>query len=971
MDQNSKLIEDDHAVFLAETDEQLQLLEEGLVELERKSYSLELLQTVFRSAHILEGYAGVLGHKRMVDLTHELDSVLDDLRKEKIGLSTELIDICMDAVIALRMIRYEIAGEAGVIDITSLVQRFKKLNQTSPSSKVAATGTVRKTTTQTAAKTKTQRPPSRPPPGKPVPANKVAITIRADIAKDSVASAARAFQIVMVLQEMGEILNMQPSRQQIESAAPIQQFEAQFFTNRPVEDVQKALAAISEIENLVVGKTKVTGATSAVTKGAPSPISQQVSTYDIPAGTELSLEVSDDELPIFVAEAAEQLQVLDEGLVLLERETNDPELLQALFRAAHTLKGAAGMVNHTRMVEVTHSLETALDGLRKNQLEVTPVLIDLCLEAVDVIRTLSGEITRRKASDVKIGPYLARFEALQASMPGVSVVKGKPGEVYPPAAYPRQLKAKQFLIQAAISPRSISSAARALQIVLALRELGEIIQMEPTQEHINRAVPVPFLKAQVSTTQTDDDIRRALSLIDEIDQFMVQEEVPVEATPKVSSVKGTPAEAPRTLQTEPVPNSRTAELSKMAPGPRFSEKTAKQTVRTSVERLDKLMNLVGELITDRNRVFLLRNEFENEFRGDERVEQLSETVTHIGRITDQLQAEVMRIRMQPISSVFNRFPRLARDLARKADKQINLEIRGEDTELDRTVIEKINDPLIHLLRNSVDHGIEPPDQRLANGKPAEGTIMMTARHEEEHIVLTVEDDGAGINEERIKAKAVERGLLTAAEADILSHHDAIELIFTSGLTTATKITEISGRGVGMDIVRNNIEQLNGSILVDTWPGRGTKFQIILPLTLASVPTLLVQVGNINFAVPLASITQTLRIPKDQIRSVNQKPVITWRGDVLPLARLSEIFDFPSSAVDQENEHMVVVRWGKSVLGIIVDKLIGQQELAGKSLSSLLGETPGVSSAAILGDGQVSLIVDVKGLFTLTGVRVRH
>ena len=977
MDQNSELMKDEHAVFLAETEEQLQLLEDGLMELERKSYSPELLQTLFRAAHILKGSAGVLGHKRMVDLTDELESALDDLRNEKIGVSTELIDTCMDTVIALRMVRYEITGEEGVVDITLLVQRFKKLNQTQPSSKTAATGAAPEAKAQvTTTQATTRESTNNAPPGKPAPANKAAITVRADITKDCVASSARALQMMMVLQEMGEILTMQPSRQQIESAAPVQQFEAQFIPSRPVEEVQKALAAISEIENLVVGNLKAAEAGPAVTKSASPPVSKQVSTYDIPAGTELNFEISEDELPIFVAETAEQLQVLDEGLVLLERETSDPELLQALFRAAHTLKGSSGMLNHTRMVEITHNLETALDGLRKDQLDVTPVLIDLCLEAVDVIRTLSGEITRRKASDVKIGPYLARFEALQAGMPvGVPpqapVFQGKPGEAAPSFAEPGQVGAKQFLIQASISPRSIASAARALQIVLALQELGEIIQMEPTQEHIDQAAPVPFFKAQVSTNQTVDDIRRALSLIDEIDQFMVQEEVPVEVTLRVSPVEEAPAEAPRTLQAEPAPISRATEPSKMASGTQVSEKITEQTVRTSVERLDNLMNLVGELITDRNRVFQLRNEFENEFRGDERVEQLSTTVTHIGRITDQLQTEVMRIRMQPISTVFNKFPRLVRDLARKANKQINLVTSGEDTELDRTVIEKISDPLLHLLRNSVDHGVELPDQRLANSKPAEGTIMMTAHHEEGHIVLIIEDDGAGIDVERIKAKAVERGLLTASKAAVLPHDDAIELIFASGLSTAAKVTDISGRGVGMDIVRKNIEQLNGSILVDTALGRGTKFQIILPLTLAIVPTLLVKVGSQKFAVPLASVTQTLRVPKSEIKTVNQKPVIVLRGNVLSLTRLTEVFDFPSATEDQETACVVVVRWGKSMLGLIVDDLFGQQELVVKSLSSLLGKTPGVSSAAILGDGEVSLIVDVKGLFTLTGVSHKH
>jgi len=959
MADNIELSKDELAIFLAETDEQLQLLDEGLVDLEKQSNSPEVVQTLFRAAHTLKGSSGMIGHKRLVDLTHELESVLDNLRKEKINVSAELIDICLETVDSLRIIRSEIAGEdADVIDIARLIRRYKDLGKIQPSEpKLTKPADCNKISGNEMS-------------AKPVPNSKEPVFIRADIAPDSIASAARAMQIMMVLQEMGNIINMQPSLEQIESAMPVSRFEAQFIAQQPLEYVQKALAEISEIENLVVGDGDARPAPAQGGSHVSAKNLVQTSSFDIPEGTELNLEISEDELPIFVAEATEQLQILDEGLVLLERDTSTPELIQTLFRAAHTLKGAAGMINHRRMVEMTHNLETALDGLRKNQLPITPQLMDLCLEAVDVIRTLSGEIPRRKASKVTIGPYLARFEALQgvvtkkpaASTPEIEIIK---------TIQPGQTGVNLFFIQAAISPRSIASAARALQIVLALRELGEIILMEPGQGHIDRAEPVPVFKAQLDSFQTEEDIRRALSLIDELDQLVVQE-ISLSPAPSPGGVQeGVFSEEPTNVQAEQPQSLQTADLIKQIAASHGNEKTAEQTVRTSVERLDNLMNLVGELITDRNRVFQLRTDFEAEFRGDERVEQLSSTVTHIGRITDQLQAEVMRIRMQPISSVFNKFPRLVRDLGRKAEKQINLVLSGEDTELDRTVIEKISDPLIHLVRNSVDHGVEIAEKRLSAGKSAESTIKMTARHEEGHIVLTIEDDGAGINEQKVKTKAVERGLITAAEAAVMSHDDAIELIFVSGLSTAAKVTDISGRGVGMDIVRNNIEQLNGSILVDTWPGKGTRFQIILPLTLAIVPTLLVQVGNVNFAIPLTAITQILHIPKSQVSSVNQKPVITLRGNVLPLARLSEVFNFSSVTEDENYEYVVVVRWGKSQLGAIVDHLVGQQELVVKSLSTLVGETPGVSSAAILGDGQVSLIVDVKGLFSLAGVSHRH
>jgi two-component system chemotaxis sensor kinase CheA len=389
-----------------------------------------------------------------------------------------------------------------------------------------------------------------------------------------------------------------------------------------------------------------------------------------------------------------------------------------------------------------------------------------------------------------------------------------------------------------------------------------------------------------------------------------------------------------------------------------------KTVRTSVERLDSLMNLVGELITDRNRLYQFRGEFESRFRGDAQVDTLADIATHIGHITDQLQEEVVRIRMLPLATVFNKFPRLVRDLAHQSAKQAELVIQGEGTELDRAVIEEINDPLLHLLRHAIDHGLETPEQRRAAGKPERGTVMLTARHDGNRIMITVEDDGHGIDAGEVRASAVRKGLLSEAEAAALTDDESIQLIFRSGLSSVNETGDISGGGEGLDVVRASVERLNGTIRVETQPGRGTQFRMAFPLTLAIVPALLVDVGSNTFAIPLASVVEAHRIPVSAIHTLNGRLVIQLRGQVLPLVRLSQALGAELTADQPPNarEYMVAVRWGKTEMGLIVEKLVGKQELVIKSLGALGGEILGVSGAAILGDGRVALIVDVPGLF---------
>lgn len=739
-------------------------------------------------------------------------------------------------------------------------------------------------------------------------------------------------------------------------------------------------------------------------------------------------DITEEELPIFRAEAEDQLQILEEGLVQLERKVHDPELVQALFRAAHTLKGSAGMIGHKRMVDLTHALETVLDGMRKQTLDPSSELIDVMLESLDSLHQLLEEVGSDEIRQVSVNSIVAQLQRLGGVQSGSAVSSPTVAQ----ASAEQSAKSlssseahrpeRPLTLRVKISQDSIASAARALQVVLALQESGEILELNPPLSVIETAAPVSNLTVQIQPLKPLHEIRKSLSMIAELEEVTIEGE-PIEAQTLIPQPAQRDSSGEKRgkyslgellvqnrlitkeqLQTalriqqesegpskplgqilvgmglisQEILDEMIAEQSAQEKAPALTPgevdtadkgraKVVDKTVRTSVERLDNLMNLIGELITDRNRMYQLRRELEALYRGSAQVEALSDTIIHVGRITDLLQSEVMSIRMLPISNVFNKFPRLVRDLARKANKHIDLVVRGEDTELDRSVIEVISDPLIHLIRNAVDHGIESPEERRAVGKPERGVILLTARHEQGRIYITVEDDGRGIDVNRVKAKAVEKGQLTQAEADSMSDDEAIELIFISGLSTARAISDVSGRGVGMDIVRANIEQLNGNIQVETWPGKGTQFTIILPLTLAIVPTLLVKVCGATYAIPLVTVNETLRLKTQEIQTVNGRPVISLREHVLPVCNLGEVFalqNHKNGKAKEDYEYVVIVRSGKTQLGLIVDELIGEEEVVVKSLSSVIGEVIGISNAAILGDGQVALIIDAQGLIKL-------
>lgn len=735
---------------------------------------------------------------------------------------------------------------------------------------------------------------------------------------------------------------------------------------------------------------------------------------------EIIFDISEEELPVFLAEVDEHLQVLDDILIRLEREEPDSELIQTVFRSAHTIKGMSGMIGHKRMTNLTHTLENILDGVRKNSIPISKQLFDLCLEAVDHLRLLRDEVVTSQTCDVNIDEMvtalkdfienvknenlqktqentisdalleenvLARqkietqIDAIIAGV-GISDSQSSPHNVQDKIdaliTSAPDLECRPLQIHARIDPGSISSAARAFQLMMALQDMGDIQSMEPSQAQIETSASVSVFTAVVNTSWSVEMVRSALARISDVDeasidgviviangsvviepprQTLPDQPEPPKVPEKVENTSTLPVKTP-TAATPPVSsNDRRASTP-------FGRRSADMTIRANVERLDNLMNLVGELITDRNHLKKIHSRVARNNSNDD---QIAETITHLGRITDQLQEEVMHIRMLPISSSFGKFPRMVRDMSQKIGKPIDVVIHGEETEMDRSMIEEINDPLIHLVRNSVDHGIESPEERRAAGKPERGTITLTARHEQGRIILTVEDDGGGIDGEKLRKSAVQKGLITAEEAAALTEDQSIDLMFMAGLSTAQKVTDISGRGVGLDIVSTNIQRVNGSIQVETQIGRGTQFKIVLPLTLAIVPALLVKVADATFAIPLVMITETLRLEQGEIKYISQKPVTVLRQSVLSLINLSDIFHSQQGDDQGRNIFAVVVQSGKQRVGLIVDSLVGEEDVVVKPLGGFIGDIPGISSAAILSEGQVALIVDVFGLFKLAGI----
>ena len=681
-------------------------------------------------------------------------------------------------------------------------------------------------------------------------------------------------------------------------------------------------------------------------------------------------DIDPEELKVFLQEVDEQLQLLDEDIILLEKEPNNADLIQEIFRAAHTLKGSSGMLGFQKMAGLTHVMEDTLDRIRSGKLAVNADLIDSLLLCLDALKAMTAGLESGEESDFDIRPLVASLREAAGDEPdaaagdepeprgSIAAMVAEDGAATErlEAALAEELNV--HVISITITKGTDWAAVRCLQSLNELSTLGEVIFSSPSQEEIEQEKADSHLDVILIGGDDPDALRDIVSSIDDIEHVTVESWA--EANNERRSDGGTGAGTEK----------RAVDLGPEARGKEPAEQLemagqkieALQSIRVDIDRLDALMNLVGELVIDRTRIAQLSKVLKVQYRDDEQIEALSQTCLHIEKIVDELNEGMMGVRMLPIGTLFSKFPRLVRDVARATGKAVDLVTSGEDTEIDRSVIEKIKDPLVHMLRNAVDHGIESAKEREAAGKPSPATVHLSAHHEQGNIILTLKDDGKGIDPQVMRTKAVEKGIITADVAGRLSDAEAIELIFEPGFSTAEKTTGVSGRGVGMDVVKSGVAAVNGLVKVSSEVGKGTTFTLQLPLTLATFRGLLVESGDGVYAFPLSYVQETVQLDPETVETIVGAEVLRLRGDVLPLLRLGDVCRNRWAEGDGPRDQFIVtVKAGDRPVAISVDALREQQEIVVKSLGSYIGQADNIAGASILGDGQVVLILDVASL----------
>lgn len=673
-------------------------------------------------------------------------------------------------------------------------------------------------------------------------------------------------------------------------------------------------------------------------------------------------------MDMFLDESHEHLQSLNEGLLSLEENSDDVSVVNEIFRNAHTLKGMSATMGYNKIAELTHEMEDVLDLIRKEQLKLNEDIIDTLFKCLDSLEQMINSVGDGEAEDVvDVTDLVAKLSSISKGTPmpkaADATAKAAPQEAADSPSIVltdidkdvlKQAKESGMIgvhVQVTLAATCLLKSARSYMVMNALDELGDVIKSVPPAEDLEQEKFDHTFDVLLITAAEVKDVEEALESISEIEKVSVNV---VDAEAKAGE-KATPAEAPKAAEAKPQAKAPVKTPAKAPAKKEASKKDAahhkhqSQSVRVDIDKLDTLMNLMGELVINKVRL--------EQIGQTHRLAELTETLEQMDRVTTDLQNIVMKVRMVPVSAVFNRFPRMVRDVSKELNKEINLTIEGEETELDRTVIDEIGDPIMHLLRNSLDHGVEHPDDREAKGKPRTGEVGLIARHEGNNVVIMVTDDGAGINADVIRRKAVEKGMISQEEADKLDDADAVRLIFLPGFSTADKITDISGRGVGMDVVRSKIEALSGHVDVETKIDEGSVFKIKLPLTLAIIQAMLVKVQEEMYAIPLGSIDSTINIQPTDIKTVRNKEVIVLRGEIIPIIRMEETLQVPH-VKDSDEIFVVVVHAGEAKAGIVVDNLIGQQEIVIKTLGNLFAGLKMFSGATVLGDGRVALILDV-------------
>lgn len=867
-----------YADFVIEAREHLETIEPALLELEKTPDNLKLLDDIFRPMHSLKGASGFLGLNSMNRLAHKGESVLDELRRGKMRVTSEIMDLILKTTDMLKeMIEsLENAGTEGDGDISGLIRHLDAL---------------------------------------------------------------------------------------LDGSA-----------------VQPA-----------------------------STVPTAASTPNLTALAPYTLTIAGEEhLNDFLEEAQEIVASLNQALVRAEKDPGDTELVNDMFRYFHNLKGNSGIIGYVELNELTHEAESFLNGVRKGEYAISRGAVDMLLAVVDSLEGLvrrinarTGEVTPvsiahlvqalREAQACGGGPecYVDPVEpvAMEEQLPPASVVPGVDAEdldIF------EQTVSQQFEnISLALSELGKDSGRREYVDGLyrsfsSLQNSASYMNVEDLRVYAERTANLVK-----QARDSDLDFSLMLDMLGQEADILAEMAEKTIAAMKVSPPQSPPPSQPSQLAASNKKTTGAADAAKelvctededagvsLPPcevvedrdeaqkGGKDKSRKTTSTIRVDHAKLDHLMNLIGELIINRNRFAMLAKALESGENPHSIAQHLTETTYSMNRISDDLQDTIMHVRMVPVQTVFSKFPRLIRDLSRKSGKKVELITEGEETELDKSVVEVIGDPLVHLLRNSVDHGLENAEGRKAAGKPETGRVWLRAFHKGNSVLIEVEDDGKGIDPEVMRRKAIEKGLITSDDAKNMDDRASRELIFAPGFSTAAQVTDISGRGVGMDVVRNNIKELKGSVQVQSEVGKGSKFILTLPLTLAIIDALMVKVGEDTFAIPLDAVSETTKISASKISDINKRKATTLRGDVLGLADLGELLDLPAVKQDQGLLPTVIITINDRRLGLMVDQLLQRQDVVIKSMGDYLGDIPGVSGATIMGDGRVILILDPHEIYRL-------
>lgn len=671
-------------------------------------------------------------------------------------------------------------------------------------------------------------------------------------------------------------------------------------------------------------------------------------------------------LDIFIDESTEHLDTLYQQMLELEKNPEEKSIIEEIFRAAHTLKGMSATMGYEDLANLTHVIENVFDGIRYDKIKVKTEMMDTLFHAVDHLNSMVGDIANGGDGSADVEEIVSRLERIEKGLDIEDVEAGSvaSGEIEDgdltvdidefqitiiEEALEQGFTCYEMMVE--LSEESLLKAARVYMVFDVLEKQGEVLYSNPPVSELEEENFDYSFKLVYITKESSEDIKGRILKVSEITDVSMEEfsldaykaAQDAEEERKVQEVAATTAQETKASPT----NSK-------GPGATSIKAAPTKTIRVNIERLDVLMNLFEELVIDRGRLEQISLDLRNS--------ELQETVERMSRVSSDLQNIILTMRMVPIDTVFTRFPRMIRQLARDLNKEVEVEIVGADTELDRTVIDEIGDPLVHLIRNAIDHGIEMPDDRLKAGKPRKGKLTLEAYHSGNHVFVEIIDDGAGINRDVIEKLSIERGIISAQEGEVMSDQQIYELILTSGFSTNKEVSDVSGRGVGLDVVKTTIESLGGNISIDSEQGKGSVFSIQLPLTLSIISVLLVELQKEKYAIPLSSIIETAILKKSEIYKAHDNKVIDFRGNIVPLAYLNDIFEVPQlEENDDEYVSIVIIRRGNKLTGLVVDSFIGQQEVVLKSLGNYLTNVFAISGATILGDGEVALIVDSNAL----------